>query len=155
MAKPYESTTAIKTVLRELGFRAKTAKVKGITQWSDFHVRPLLNSAGERVSNHISFSRKARERMWELREEIESRTAALGSPWYVRKVEFGGWVDLHISTGGYMEERESSDLPFGRIEGWEPTPECAHCYGELSSEIDGPDEKGICGPFYCVHGLAN
>jgi len=116
MAKPYESTTAIKTTLRELGFRAKTAQVKGITHYSDFRVFPLLNSAGERESNHLITDSRARDRMWELRDQIETRTAALGSPWYVRKVEFGGHVILEISNAWYNCERESVDFPFGRIE---------------------------------------
>lgn len=155
MAKPYESTTAIKTTLRELGFRAKTARVKGITHYSDFRVFPLLNAAGERESNHLITSPSARERMWELRDQIQDRTAELGSPWYVRKAQFGGHVVLEISNHWTNCERESVDLPFGRIEGWKPTAHCARCDGALSSEIDGPNEEGICGPSYCHYALAN
>jgi hypothetical protein len=114
MTTQYPSTKAIKTTLRELGFRAKTASPNGITQWSDFRVLPLLNNAGERISNHLITQRRAEQRMWELRDEIEARTAELGSPWYVRKVEFGGYVSLRVST---VKSGQVADLdaPFGKI----------------------------------------
>jgi hypothetical protein len=152
MAQQYESTKAIRTALRELGFRVRTAEVKGITQWADFRVIPILNEAGEREYNTLMVEPRAVERMWELHEEIESRTAALGSPWYVCKQEFGGWVTLRIDNHWSTKDHSNSDLPFGRIIGTEATTHYADYLERRMVRIEREEEMN--GAWIDLHATA-
>ena len=89
----YPSTKAITTVLRELGFRARSRKVNGITQYADFRVRAETNSAGERLYVYaVLNSREVERTVLADRVSIESMTEALGCPWYVS--ERGSYVML-------------------------------------------------------------
>lgn len=89
MASLYPSTQVARQVMRELGYRARSAKVQGITQHADFWTWADENSAGERLRNNLAFwSREAEEQfIAEHAEEFARRTAELGWPWYVRVVE--------------------------------------------------------------------
>lgn len=121
MARRYESTNTITKVLCTLGFRSRNVKVNGyIARWADFCAVGVNNSAGERTSTHIivrGLERKAtRDRLWELREEIERLTEEAGFPFYVRKQQFGNTVDLVITNSYVYRDDPFIDLPFGKIE---------------------------------------
>lgn len=90
MSTMYPSTKAAHTALIELGFRARTRKVNGITRFSEFVFRPIMNGAGERICNMIVFHGPGTEaRFMDVAEKFLARTAELGSPWKIETVKVG------------------------------------------------------------------
>lgn len=118
MASRYDSVRAITKVLCGLGFRARTATKQGHTVWADFRTLGLYNNGGERLSTEVMVrgynSAEVRDRLWELRDDIERLSAEAGHDFYVRKVQYGNTVDIVITNRSYYATKPSVDLPFGR-----------------------------------------
>lgn len=85
MSTQYPSTRAAITAMIELGYRARTAKVNGFTQYADFRINPIMNSAGERLRNTLYFTNKIAEANFRANDmaSFMSITARLGEPWTV------------------------------------------------------------------------
>ena len=75
----YPSTAVITKTLCELGFRNRSRKVDGITQYKDFSVKAITNSTGERIRTYVQlYSHETEKRIYGLKDVIESRTNELG-----------------------------------------------------------------------------
>lgn len=99
MSTMYPSTKAAHTALIELGFRARTRKVNGITQFSEFVFRPIMSGAGERVCNTIVFHGTGTEsRFLDVADKFLARTAELGSEWKIEFVKIGYCEYIVVST---------------------------------------------------------
>lgn len=99
MSTQHPSTKAATKALIELGFRARTRKINGITHLSEFVFRPIKNSAGERISNMIVFHGTGTgDRFREISDLFLARTAELGSEWNVETVKVGDREYTVVST---------------------------------------------------------